>query len=209
MNSPPPPTSYDFNVNLPAGTQLQPNDTGGVDVIQPTENGVAITVGQFDTPWAKDNNGKTLKTSYKVSGNTITVGQFGAPWAKDNNGKTLKTSYKVSGNTITQTVDPNTAQYPITADPKFTWGWVSGTAYLDRGETRTVSTSLGEAALVCSAIMVGSPPGGATCVVIALQMEVQARTANSRNQCVKLKLAGLPPFYQYAGTYIYSGGHCK
>jgi hypothetical protein len=91
------PTSYSFTVALPAGDQLQPNGSGGIDVVA-VKGGLAYTVGGF-----------------------------AAPWAKDATGKTLQTSYSLSGNTITQNVKTTGAKYPVTADPKFTWGWITGT----------------------------------------------------------------------------------
>ncbi|GAA3573909.1 hypothetical protein [Kribbella ginsengisoli] len=54
---------------------------------------------------------------------TDLVGVLEAPWAVDATGRALKTWYEASaGNELVQRVDTAGAQYPITMDPKLTYG---------------------------------------------------------------------------------------
>jgi hypothetical protein len=54
---------------------------------------------------------------------TDLVGVVEAPWAVDANGRALKTWYQASaGNELVQHVDTAGARYPITTDPKLTYG---------------------------------------------------------------------------------------
>ena len=114
-----------------------------------------------------------------------------------NNGKTLKTSYKVSGNTITQTIDPNTAQYPITADPKYTWGLVTGTVYFNKAETRHVAYGGG----------VGSVLPNPYTQAVGAPSFAWAGLAIELNKCIKLKVT--PLLATIGAPMFYSGGYCK
>lgn len=53
---------------------------------------------------------------------TDLVGVVEAPWAVDATGKALKTWYETSGRELVQHVDTTGARYPITMDPKLTYG---------------------------------------------------------------------------------------
>lgn len=148
------PADYDFAVTPPAGTILQPNDEGGVDVLEVSPNGGAYSVGVFEAPWAKDANGKNLPTTYTLSGNTIT-----------------------------QHIDASGAAYPVTADPHYTWGIITGTAYYSRWETQRMMYVGGASAFFVSlcAVFTGlicGIPGGILDLWTAI-----ASIANSNGEC--------------------------
>jgi hypothetical protein len=147
--------------------------------------------------------------SITVSKENGPVGSFRPPWARDATGRALATRYRVIGRSIEQKIDTSGAVYPVTADPKYTTGYVTGTVYFKKSETKVIASSLTYATVLCgaAAALVGGPTFAAGCAVAALQMNAQARTAVSRNQCVKLKVL-LFPTPVYTGTYLYGGGYC-
>lgn len=61
------PRSYDYKLDIPAGSSLNENKLGFL-VVGP--QGEAL--GQLLAPWAKDANGKDLPTAYSLSGDTLT-----------------------------------------------------------------------------------------------------------------------------------------
>jgi hypothetical protein len=146
--------------------------------------------------------------SIVVSRNGGPIGSFQTPWAKDATGRALATHYVLSGRFIEQQIDTSGARFPVTADPRYTTGWVTSTLYFNKSETRTIASAPTAASFACAAAgAVGGPPVVVACGVGAAQMYIQARTAVSRGQCIKLKFS-LIPTPVYIGTYIYSGGYC-
>jgi hypothetical protein len=93
----------------------------------------------------------------------------------------------------------------ITPDAKYTWGWVTGTVYYNRGETRslkTVSFAGFVAAGLCAAF--GWETAGAACVIsgaLIAQWNYVAGNAYANGHCVKIKI---PSFWAFE----YSGGYC-
>ncbi|MBC9719552.1 DNRLRE domain-containing protein [Streptomyces sp. TRM66268-LWL] len=56
----------------------------------------------------------------------LQLGQFDAPWAKDANGNTVSTSFRIDNGDIVQTIDVNAdTAFPIVADPfwRSVWKW--------------------------------------------------------------------------------------
>lgn len=68
------------------------------------ETGEKIVLNQDGSALVKKANGQTKLTILK-------------PWAKDANGKDLKTEYQINGNNLRQVIDFKGAVFPITADP--------------------------------------------------------------------------------------------
>ncbi|MGW7187054.1 hypothetical protein ACWGII_40830 [Streptomyces sp. NPDC054855] len=81
------PTEYRFPLDLPSGAHAALLEEGGVVV----GDSAGEIVGLFDTPWAKDANGKPVPTTYRLEGGTLI--------------QTIQT-------------DKSTA-YPVVADPKW------------------------------------------------------------------------------------------
>jgi hypothetical protein len=128
------------------------------------------------------------------------------PWATDADGAPVPTHYEIDGSSILQIVDHQGAAYPVTADPKHSWGYITGTAYYNRAETRALKTrsyAYVVAAGLCAAF--GSATAGAACAVgaaVAAQWSYVATNAYGDGRCVKIKV---PTMWAYA----YSGGNCK
>lgn len=75
--------------------------------------------------------------------------RISAPWARDVNGNPVDTWFTSDGKTLTQHVSHvSEGQYPIVADPRWTWGNISGHVYFSKEETRRLAaTSAGAAAV--------------------------------------------------------------
>ncbi|MFI7320192.1 hypothetical protein [Streptomyces venezuelae] len=121
------PTEQRFDLQMPTGTHLAANDSGGYDIFQ--------------------DSGK---------GSTALKGTISAPWAKDANGKDVPTSYKLEGGTLVQRINTsNNTAFPVVADPHYTWGIVSGTVYFNKSETRKIALGGGLAATIIASIPAG------------------------------------------------------
>jgi len=97
----------------------------------------------------------------------------------------------------------------VTADPKWTTGWVTGTLYFNRIETNNIAT--GSSALIggvcASTALLGGPLSAAACLIGAGQAIYAANSAKNAGKCLKLKMSIVgPPVY--LGAYTYSGGYC-
>ncbi|WJV47522.1 hypothetical protein [Streptomyces flavofungini] len=121
---------------------------------------------------------------------------------EDANGDAVPTSYELDGNDIVQTVETNDkTAFPVVADPKFTWGIVTGTVYFKKSETSKIANTGAAAALVGWAL----PPGlNAYVSAHAAAITKVAMRAKANKRCIKIKIAG--------GLFVpgdYSGGYCK
>lgn len=158
---------------------------GGAVTLRPTEDGsIEVMSGQRKHP----------------------VATVAPPWATDANGDPVPTHFEVQGSFLIQVVDHVGATYPVIADPKYTWGYVTGTTYYNRKETRSLKTrsyAYVVAAGICAAL--GPQSAGAACVAagaFAAQWNYVAANAYGDGKCVKIKV---PTFWASA----YSGGYCK
>ncbi|MFJ9461608.1 hypothetical protein ACIRST_41875 [Kitasatospora sp. NPDC101447] len=163
-------TEQRFDLGLPANARLVPAD-GGYDIVQNGGSGAAFSMGHIDAPWAKDAAGKSLHTAYRLEGNTLV--------------QSIDT-------------DKNTA-YPVVADPKWTWGWVTGTVYFDKNETGHVAA---DSAFLAAVFVAAPPPFNVYGVLNAANISRVAWNAQNDNQCVEVKI----PLFT---AYEYSGGYCN
>ncbi|MFI6090853.1 hypothetical protein [Streptomyces sp. NPDC051218] len=207
-------------VKVGAGTVIYPDAAPATDIaVQPTTDGGARTLVTLkddkasethrfrlnipqDANIAEDGQGGFEITREAAEGIHVPVATIDAPWAKDANGKSVPTSYKLDGNDLIQTIETGgETAFPVVADPKMTWGIVTGTAYFNKKETKAIATN-GALSGVVSGFL---PPGlniywGAHAAVIT----TTALKAKNAKKCIKVKFA--------AGIFIpgqYSGGNCK
>jgi hypothetical protein len=77
-----------------------------------------------------------------------------APWAKDDRGVSLPTSYRIEGSSLIQTVNTAGAVFPIAADPKVTYSWMytRKTVYFNKSETSRLAAGGALARLVTAAV---------------------------------------------------------
>ncbi|MQA36040.1 hypothetical protein GCU49_21140, partial [Modestobacter roseus] len=119
--------------------------------------------------------------------NGTLIGAVSAPWAKDVNGTGVPTRYEVIGTTLVQVVEHTKMSYayPVVADPRFTWGWITGTAYFNKKETRLMAGGSYATAL---ALLVFVP--GVNFFVLWTVGNVMAWAVSARfyaNTCLKVK----------------------
>ena len=99
-----------------------------------------------------------------------------------------------------------TAPVAVRPDMKFTWGWITGTVYFNRAETRTLRTATAAAAAaasICGAF--GAQTFGLVCAASTTlqgQWSYVANGAYASRKCVKIKVPTM-----WASTY--SGGYCR
>lgn len=100
---------------------------------------------------------------------------------------------------------PDTAP-AVKQDIHYTWGWVTGTAYLNKAESRSLRTysyAVIVAAGLCAAF--GWESAGAACLVsgaMTAQWQYVAGNAVSAGACVKIRV---PTMWAYQ----YTGGDCR
>ena len=164
------PHAFTIELRLPTGAIMTPDGDGEFDIV----------------------------TRRNDSGPTTTLVHIAAPWAKDATGKLLPSSYTLDGTSLTQQVNTAGATYPVIADPQITWGWVTGTIYFNKAETKMAAASGAYAAFWASFV----PGWGTALRAYAATLTFAARLALATNQCLKIKLPVPMP-----GSY--SGGYCR
>jgi hypothetical protein len=108
IDNPNAPTEYEYGVTVPGGGRVQLTSDGGAVILDASQQVVA----SITKPWAKDVNGKEVRTWYT------------------SNGFNLRQHIQHNGGGVA---------YPVTADPRFSWGWSGVTIYLSKAETRYAS----------------------------------------------------------------------
>ncbi|PRH80791.1 hypothetical protein C6N75_02170 [Streptomyces solincola] len=215
-----PGTTGSPGVKLGAGTVVYSDAAGSTDVaVQPTNDGGARTLVTlkdrnaprehrfaFDLPddatLSPDGDGGYEILRPLGGGGFITAGTIDAPWAKDADGAPVPTRYRLEGTTLVQEIDTDAdTTFPVVADPKYTWGIVTGTAYMNRAETRKIATYGAMGGLAAGTL---PPPLNVLYSINATLVTAKASSANSAKQCLKIKFA--------AGLFVpgaYKGGYCK
>ncbi len=70
---------------------------------------------------------------------TEILGRIDAPWAKDAEGHSVPTDYRLSGNELVQEIHPTASTaFPVVADPKISFGWGIYVKY-NKAETKAVA----------------------------------------------------------------------
>lgn len=128
--------------------------------------------------------------------NRMPNGGFEAPWATDANGKPVTTRLEVQGRNLVQVVefDENTA-FPVVADPRFSWGVVSGHAYFNKEETRKMAAvgAAGIGALPWIALI--PPPFNAVVLSNTVNISAWAISAQAMGKCLQLKFGATGSFW--------------
>jgi hypothetical protein len=100
------PTAYNFPIEIQKGYSFKLNNKGGVDII---------------------NNKGQIESAIL------------SPWAKDAEGKDIKTWYTLDRNILTQHIDTTNAIHPILADPVYCSQYVSWSGWIRRGSEESLS----------------------------------------------------------------------
>lgn len=142
------------------GTVAYAGKDGSANAVQATEDGglrMLTIIDNDSAPTAYTYNVDVPEGGYitlTADGGAVVVDHTNQllvtvdkPWAKDANGKQVATHFTTDGHALTQHVAHNTpgVAYPVTADPKISWGWSGVTMYLNRNETRAAGVGAGAA----------------------------------------------------------------
>lgn len=128
----------------------------------------------------------------------VTVGEVDAPWAVDAEGKPVATNYEVQGDTLIQHVAHDGAAYPVTADPRVTFGRYAYVTF-NRSETTNLAGYSSFAALVNAACaMIPVAPGRAACIVITGATAISVgntfkNAARQSGKCAQMRFLYFPP----------------
>ena len=130
------------------------------------------------------------------------VGRFSAPWAVDAVNRSLPTSYSITSNTITQTVDTTGAQFPVVADPHYTWGIITGTVYFNKTETAHAAV---DSTFLAAIGYFAPPPFNVLLGLYSVYYSAVAANAVIDHKCLKVKSDTLA--FEYSGTQ--GDGYCQ
>ncbi len=121
------------------------------------------------------------------------TGIIDAPWAYDANGTPVPTHYEISGDVLTQVVDHicDNYTYPITADPKVSWG-LSIYVTFTKSETKQLAGYTSYAALTTAACAAISATGieAIRAVVIgavSIALDKSFNSAAASGRCIELR----------------------
>lgn len=157
------PDEYRFGLDLPPGTELIADGHGGYLIAKSGDQGATV-VGSIDAPWAKDANGKSVPTSYRVEGGALVQ-------------------------KVTTTAD---TAFPVVADPKVSVGWNVYLKF-SKAEVKALNnkiqyadTSVAACAALVNPFAAIGCAGFGTVVIKRIQRVWQY--AKDHNRCVELKL---------------------
>ena len=120
------------------------------------------------------------------------------PWAYDASGSVVASDYSLEGTTLTLNIHPgSSAVYPIIADPVFTWGWVTGTVYFNKLETRMICTNTAQSLAWLGITGFWYP----ILVALGWYLTIYSCIAGITDRCIKVK--------SYGSVFIYAGTHCN
>ncbi|MCY4492702.1 MAG: hypothetical protein OXB92_02450 [Acidimicrobiaceae bacterium] len=121
-----------------------------------------------------------------VDSDNFVISLIEAPWAFDALGNKIPAEYTVQGDTLVLNVAHGmAAAYPVLADPVWTWGLVSGTAYFSRNETKAVA---GNIATLSRYLILTPPPFNVLIAAYSVTIFGWAVSALwQKNKCLKVK----------------------
>lgn len=138
------PNDISFDLQLPAGSTLEPQPDGSISVSRPVkvevpamgeenrlDTEISAVIGSSEDPeslsatqWQRLEEIAPARMQTRIESEQIAT--IVAPWAVDAQGFALSTHYKVDGSTVTQVVETNEATtFPVTADPSWVWWTVT------------------------------------------------------------------------------------
>lgn len=136
----------------------------------------------------------TVDLIQESEGIAITVGHIEEPWARDARGRSVATSYRVEGDSVIQTVARASA-YPVVADPSVQTSCVwYGMCYvkLDRATTKKVANGTALASIAAGILaLIPNPVSAAIAGVISLRLAADSYAAGyyyDRGNCLAYAL---------------------
>jgi hypothetical protein len=127
------------------------------------------------------------------------IAVIAAPWTHDATNTPLTTTYTITPTTLTQTITTTpTTTYPVTADPKITWGIITGTIYFNKEETAFIAAG---SSFVFALAKDLPSPWNFVLMAVAGFVGARAAAALSVGKCLAIK----SDLY----VYDYRGSYCK
>ena len=166
---------------------------GGQQTTFIIENPESHHAKTFDFNLGNDAHIEEIDGFFFIVENEEPVIRISSPWAKDALGNDVKTWFTTDGTTLTQHVEPDeNTVYPIEADPRWTWGNISGHVYFSKEETRKVAGGAAGAAAVGPFWLAVPPPFGAAIAgwwaKNTIHVTETATRAVASGKCVQLKV---------------------
>ncbi|MFD5181290.1 hypothetical protein ACFWMQ_01295 [Streptomyces sp. NPDC058372] len=169
------PRTSSFALDLPEGAALTPDGEGGYILVKQSGAGTAV------------------------------LGGIEAPWAKDANGKSVATEYRLDGNNLIQTVAPESdAAYPIVADPKVSFG-TGVYIKFSKAEVKGLKSKVAyasSASALCGLLI--NPVAAVGCAGISQAILINVQNvwayAAANKRCVEIKMT-YSGFYSHAKHY--------
>ncbi|MFD2091314.1 hypothetical protein [Blastococcus deserti] len=179
------PASYSFPLTLPEDVVAVPAEDGGVDFVKtdtPTEGTVQeLTLGHVDPAWAVDGNGQPVPSSYEL----------------------------VDGALVQHIELDEATAFPVVADPRWTWGWTTGTVYFNKYETQGVA---GGAISLVGVFSFAPPPFNVVALWYTGNIIGWASSAMWQRKCLKVQY-GFTWSWKGATPGVtpghYTGGYCR
>lgn len=121
------------------------------------------------------------------------VARLSTPWAYDADGKPVPTHFETNGKTVTQHIFPSKeTAYPVTADPRWSGGNISGHIYFSKEETRKAAAGGASLAAIGPFWMAVPPPAGPAIAAWweknSIDATVEATGAVRSGSCLQLKV---------------------
>ncbi|MFJ1734381.1 hypothetical protein [Streptomyces sp. NPDC088254] len=111
------PRKFNFKLHVPTGAMVMANETNGFDIVKPA-NGADL-----DLKFTGEDGAVDPEINPRTEDVWEVVGHIDAPWAKDDNGLSVPTSYRMEGDTLVQEFQPTPSTvFPVVADPKVSFG---------------------------------------------------------------------------------------
>ncbi len=157
-----------FDLDLPEGSRLAPDGTGGYLIVREEGPGATAVLGAIDAPWAKDARGKAVRTAYRLEGDGLV-----------------------------QTVSPDAGTvFPVVADPKVSLGWSIYLRFGKAEVKKLAGTSVYHFAAVATVMACAKIPNavaaagcGAALTAQMASLRSQMQDAAKANQCVEWKVS--------------------
>jgi hypothetical protein len=163
------PTRFAYPIEVSTGGRIKLTTTGGANIL--------------------DNSGAVVST-------------VAPAWAKDANGRRVRTHYRVEGDTLVQYIEHRAAgiAYPVVADP-WVRRWYGWDLEFDRNQTNNIM--LGLAAVAIRSLFITDVTVSKIATAVATGLAAYANWVYNRGGCLKMRITytlGVIPGHYYGGN---------
>lgn len=163
------PTRFAYPIQVSTGGRIELTPSGGANIL--------------------DDNGAVVST-------------VAPAWAKDANGRRVRTHYRVEGNTLVQYIEHRTEgiAYPVVADP-WVRRWYGWDLLFDRNQTNNIM--LGLAAVAIRSLFITDVTVSKVATAVASGLAAYANWVYNRGGCLKMRITyslSVIPGHYYGGS---------